>query len=310
MVTTAWPLFGLIGLGYGARRWGLLTPAKAEGVHALVYYFALPALLFLKVAAMPPTRWLHWPLVGAYYSASGIVLGVALLLGWVWFRQRLAVRGLLAVAAIYPNVGYLGLPLILTLFGEAGVAPAVLFFVADNVLGLIAATAFIEVDRGQGQQWSCTVRTVCWGLARNPMIGAVGVGAVAAALGVPVPPPVTMLGQLLGAAATPGALVALGAALAAVGQPTTERIGQVVLPVGLKLLAHPVLVWVLVTYVVTVDPLWRTVAILEAVLPTATNVYVVAQQYDIAVDLVSTTILIATGASLVTVSIVVGLLAP
>lgn len=310
MVTTAWPLFGLIGLGYGARRWGLLTPGQASGLHAFVYYFALPALLILKVAAMPPTRWLHWPLVGAYYSASGMVLSLALVLGGLCFRQRLAVRGLMAVAAIYSNVGYLGLPLILSLFGEAGMAPAVLFFVADNVFGLLAATAFLEADRGAGQPWRHTIRTVSLGLWRNPMLGAIGVGAAAASVGVAIPAPLAMLGHLLGAAATPGALVALGAALAAVGLPTVRGLGQVALPVGLKLLVHPVVVWVLVTYVLPVEPLWQTVAIFEALLPTGLTVYVLAQQYDMAVELVATTVVVSTGVALVTVSLAVGMLTP
>jgi len=306
----AWPLFGLIGLGYGARRWGLLTPALAARIHTFVYYVALPALLAQKVAAMPMPHWHHWQLVGAYYSASGLVVSLALVFGWRWLQQPCAVRGLLAVAAVYPNVGYLGLPLVLSLYGEAGMAPAVLFFLTDNVLGLSVATAFAAGGRGAGQPWYYTVGTLGLQLARNPLLGAVGAGAVVASLGWPMPLPIAWVGQRLGATATPGALIALGAALAAVGRPTASSLRYVALPVGLKLLVHPMLVWVLVTYVLPGDPLWRAVAMLEASLPTATTVYVVAQQYDLAVELVATTICLTTGAALVTVSVLGGMLAP
>jgi predicted permease len=307
---TVWPLFALIGLGYSARQNGLLTPGLAARVHAFVYYVALPALLVQKVAAIPLPPWHHWRLVGAYYSASGMVVSLALVLGWRWLRQPLAVRGLLAVAAVYPNVGYLGLPLVLSLCGEAGMAPAVLFFLTDNVLGLSAATAFAAIGRGAGQPWYRTVGTLGLRLARNPMLGAVSAGIVLASLGWSLPLSIAWLSQRLGAAATPGALIALGAALAAVGRPTVSSLRHVALPVGLKLLVHPMLVWVLVTYVLPGDPLWRNVALLEASLPTATTVYVVAQQYDLAVELVATTICLATGVALATVSVLVGVLAP
>ena len=53
MLTITWPLFGIIFIGYSARRLKLLNQAEALGVHAFVYYFALPALLCVKVAEMP-----------------------------------------------------------------------------------------------------------------------------------------------------------------------------------------------------------------------------------------------------------------
>ena len=98
--------------------------------------------------------------------------------------------------------------------------------------------------------------------------------------------------------------------LASVARPTTKRLGEVALPVVLKLIVHPALVWVVVTYIVSVGPIWRAVAILEAILPTGMHVFVMAQKYDIAVELTSTTILVATIVSIVTVSIVVGIVAP
>lgn len=310
MLTITWPLFGIIFIGYSACRLKLLNQAEALGVHAFVYYFALPALLCVKVAEMPLSQWLNWSILWAYYGAGSLVFVAALVLGRWWFHQRPAVVGLQGVAAIYPNVGYIGLPLVLTIFGEAGTAPAVLFFVCDNLVGMILATALLETDQQDRGQWHQIGRKIGAGIIRNPMIGAVWIGGMCSAFGWALPASISTLGSLLGAAATPGALFALGVSLASVARPTTERIGEVALPVVLKLIVHPALVWIGVTYIVSVGPIWKAVAIIEAILPTGMQVFVMAQKYNIAVDLTSTTILVATIISVITVSIVVGIVAP
>ena len=310
MLTITWPLFGIILIGYSACRFNLLNQAEARGVHGFVYYFALPALLCVKVSEMPLSQWLHWPIMGAYYGAGSLVFVIALVLGRLWFHQRPAIVGLQGVAAIYPNVGYIGLPLVLTIFGDSGTAPAVLFFVCDNLVGMILATTLLEADQPHRGRWREVGRKVGVGILRNPMIGAVWVGGMCAALGWELPASVATLGGLLGAAATPGALFALGISLASVARPTTERIGEVALPVVLKLIVHPALVWLVVTYLVSVGPIWRAVAIIEAILPTGLQIFVMAQKYDIAVELTSTTVLVATVFSILTVSIVVGVVAP
>ena len=88
-------------------------------------------------------------------------------------------------------------------------------------------------------------------------------------MGLTLPAPAKAFGVLLGGAALPCALFALGASL--VGHPITAGKGEVALLVGLKLLAHPLAVWVLVTYAFALQPLWAKVAVIEAALPTAVN---------------------------------------
>jgi malonate transporter len=116
---------------------------------------------------------------------------------------------------------------------------------------------------------------------------------------------VKAFGTLLGGAALPCALFALGAAL--VGRPIATGRGEVALLVGLKLLVHPLAVWVMVTHAFALQPLWARVAVIEAALPTAANVFVLAQRYDVYVDRASAIVFTSTLVSVATVSVLLAL---
>jgi malonate transporter and related proteins len=68
------------------------------------------------------------------------------------------------------------------------------------------------------------------------------------------------------------------------------------------------MVWAVGRYLFTLDPLWLTVATLNAALPAGANVYLVAQLYRTGVGLATNAVVISTGASVVTLSVVLLLL--
>lgn len=69
-----------------------------------------------------------------------------------------------------------------------------------------------------------------------------------------------------------------------------------------KLFAHPLIVWVLLSLVGGFDPIWVYTAILMASLPTALNAFVMARQYNVYVQQSSIAILVSTITSVVTVT--------
>ncbi len=71
----------------------------------------------------------------------------------------------------------------------------------------------------------------------------------------------------------------------------------------MRLVVHPLGVWALVSRVVTLDPLWAKVAVIEAALPAAATVFVVAQRYEIYVEEASSVVLFSTRLSVVSVSL-------
>lgn len=308
ILTVALPIFVLIFSGYGAGRFRLLNEPSVVGLNGFVFYFALPALLFVKMTEAPIHEAFDWRFLAAYLGGSFIVFTITMLLGRTLFGHGLAVLGVQGLAATFPNIGYMGLPLVITAFGEAATLPAVLIVAFDVGITLSVAIAIVEAGRGRGGRWGQVARTVGVGLARNPLVLSISAGALLSVSGISLHPSVKAFGDLLGGAALPCALFALGASL--VGNPVTAGMSEVTLLVGLKLAAHPLAVWLLVTYVFTLDPVWATVAVIDAALPSAANVFVLARQYGVYVDRASAAVLISTLISVITVSALLALLAP
>ena len=299
--TSALPLFALILCGYAAGRFGLMSEAALDGLNRFVFYFALPALLFFKLAATPFASEFDWRFLVVYTVASLLVFSAALAIGRVVFGSDLATAALQGAAASFSNIGYLGLPLIITAVGDSAALPGVLVLVVDNVVTLSLAAALVEagIVRRSGSGLAAASKTLR-GLVRHPLIVAIFAGIAAAAVGLPIPAPVAAFGDLLGGAAGPAALFALGVTL--VGRPVTRRTGETGYLVLFKLVVHPATVWIAMTRVVALDPLWVTVAVVMSGMPTGANVFVLAQRYGVYVARASTVILLSTAASVVTVS--------
>ena len=137
-------------------------------------------------------------------------------------------------------------------------------------------------------------------MVRNPIIIAIFTGVLVSAVSLGLPTPIENFTDLLGRAAGPCALFALGATLASF--PISSGISEVSYMTFFKLLIHPAAIWFATTRLFDVDPLWASVAILGAALPVAANVFIVAEQYDTYVERVSSAILVSTAISVVTVS--------
>ncbi len=305
IATVSLPIFALLFSGYGAKRLGLLNGASIVGLNGFVYYFALPALFVVKVAETAVGRRFDWRLVAAYHGAGLCVFAVAMLCGRFLFGHRLAVLGLQGLAVAWGNVGYMGPPLVLAAFGDGGTLPAAIILAFDIILPVSLAIALVEGDLGGKTRWLEIGQTVVGGLARNPLMLAIVAGALLSIIGLTLPSPVKAFGTLLGSAALPCALFALGASL--VEQRVTRGKSEVAWLVALKLLAHPLVVWLLATHVFFLQPLWAKVAVIEAGLPTAANLFVLAQRYNLYVDRASTIVFASTLISVVTVSVLLAL---
>lgn len=143
------------------------------------------------------------------------------------------------------------------------------------------------------------VKVLALGLLRNPMIVSMVAGLGWSATGAAVPEPVNEFLALLGGAATPGALFAIGASLAG---KSAERLEIAAWLSFCKLVLHPLSVAVAALAIFPVERQAAGVMIAAAALPVAGNVYILAQHYGVAPQRVSASILISTAVSILTIT--------
>ncbi|WP_333712001.1 AEC family transporter [Yoonia sp.] len=294
------PFFMLIALGYGSGRTGFFSPEATAYLTKFVFYFALSAMLFRFSANLSLEDILDWPFVLAYLCASGVVYILATI---VALRRGLPVTeaAVEAQCAVIGNVGFLGIPMLALLLGEAAVGPVLMVLAVDLIVFGSLIVILITGAR-DGRMSPRVLWTVTVGLAKNPMIVSITLGLLVSAYAVPIPRPVNDFLTLLGAAATPGALFAIGASLAT---KSAERVAVAGWLSFNKLVLHPAAVAIAALLLFDIDPYAAGVMIAAAALPVAGNVYILAQHYGVAPQRVSASILISTAFSVVTVSLVI-----
>ena len=294
------PFFALIGLGYWAGRTRFFSAEATAYLTKFVFYFALSAMLFrfsanLSLAEVWDTR-----LVVAYLWGTAFVYGIATIVG---FLRRLDVPtvAIEAQCAAIGNTGFLGVPMLTLLLGADAIGPVLLALAVDLVV--FSSLNVILITGARDGQFSLRMlRTIGLGLIKNPMIVAIVLGFAWSGMSIPIPAPMNDFLAILGGAATPGALFAIGASLAT---KSAERLYIAGWLSFCKLVLHPLFVGFAALFVFEVDPFKAGVIISAAALPVAGNVYILAQHYGVAPQRVSAAILVSTALSIVTVSLVV-----
>jgi malonate transporter len=288
------PFFGLIGLGYLAVRLRMFTEEGAVWLTKFVFFFALSAMLFRFAAGIDLAALFDPRFVLAYLIGSSLVWVIGLLAG----RARglpLPEAAMEAQCCMIGNTGFLGVPMLVALMGERAVGPVLMVLTIDMLVFSTLITLIIHASRSGGIRLG-TLRPILRGIATNPMILSMVAGLVWAQLHLPIPGPVDDFLSLLGSAATPGALFAIGASLA--GRKIQRLAASGWLSFA-KLALHPLAVGAM-AWLLAVDPGAAGVMIAAAALPVAGNVYILAQYFGVAQQRVSTAILISTGISIVT----------
>ena len=295
------PFFAIIALGYGAGRTGFFNEDATKYLTKFVFFFALSAMIFRFAANIELSEVWDARLIAAYLWGTAFVYGIATIVGFLR-NLNVATNAIEAQCAVIGNIGFLGLPMLTLILGEAAVGPIMMMLAVDLII--FSSLVVILVTGSQDGQMSIRIlKTVGLGLVKNPMIVAMTLGLLCSGFDLTVPFPLNEFLAILGGAATPGALFAIGASLATKSAERIEVAGWLTF---CKLVLHPAFVAFGALFLFSVDPYSAAVLIAAASLPVAGNVYMLAQHYSVAPQRVSAAILVSTAISIFTVSLVIG----
>ena len=308
VVNVALPVFATILAGFAAGRLGLMGQASSEALNRFVYWLALPPLLFLAMARAPVAEVLHVPFVGAFLGGVLAMWLLAGVIGAVVHRAPTEVMTMQGMTACFANTGYMGIPLFVAAFGEAGLAPASLATVILSALAVGLAVVGLELTGRNGGGTADAMSGAVLALSKNPLVVAPLAGLWWSFAEWPLPTPVVTLFDLLGAAAGPAALVAIGLFLAR--QAIVTDLAEIGWITALKLLWQPFVTWLLAVTVFPMDPFWTASAVILAALPTGALTFVIAQRYGVYVQRASSVILVSTIVSVVTLSALLAIYGP
>lgn len=299
------PVFGTVLVGWLLGRARLLMPEGLRGLTNVTFYALFPALLFRSMSKVRIEA-LSFDILFVFFGTSLLLFFASLPLARL-LRVPPGEGTVFALSAVFANGVGIGIPFISYAYGEAGLVPLLMIISMNSLVLLTLASFLIEV----GQQTSSRETLLgklggaAFKMVKHPVIPPIFAGLFWGELCAHVPglgTPVVLdrILQTLATAAPPCGLIMAGASLAHVGLKAHWQTASVASV--LKLVAMPLIVWVSGRWLFHLDPLWLTVATLNAAMPAGANVYLIAQLYRTGVGLATNVVVISTGFSVLTLS--------
>lgn len=282
VVTAFTPIWIIGALGWLTGRFRVASGPFQQALTGFTFTIAMPAVLFTTLSRTPLSQIQPRPLLA--FVISTVFVG---LLALVTLRGKLPDRVIGAMSSAYVNAGNLGIPIGLYVLHDATFVVSVLIF---QIL-VMSPLIFL----GLGGERSSLLAPL-----RMPVVVASVLGLGMSALGWRLPEPVMRPLDLLGGAAVPLALFALGMSLN--GSAVAWR--RVAPVVTLKLLVQPLVAFLAGRFLLHLEGHALFAAVLFAGLPTAQNTYVYAAEYGRPTELPRDTILVSSVLSLATLSVI------
>jgi malonate transporter and related proteins len=283
MFQITFPFFALIALGYAfvAMKW--LSVDAVGALNRFVLYVALPCMLFKFSAGLDLATIANQPFL-LIYGVVGISL-FSLLVAWGRFRSVSWKRvSFAALVGVFPNTGFMGVPLVVSMMGERAATPAVAIVLFDMIVTSSLAVAVSTLD---GYGWSSAGKALLGAVAgvfSNPMLWSMLAGILFAFMHWPPGPLWHEPIWLMADAATPVALFTMGGILArprVVGS-TNQKAEPSAVFVAAKLAGHPLLMCGAIVGFRSaggsIEPWVAQSLVLLAALPSASNVSFLAER--------------------------------
>ncbi len=209
---TIFPFFLLIFLGSVARRKGFIPDSFQEPANRLIYYFAIPALVFRSTALASLDREFHLGVLLATLAASATIYTVT---GLFCHLKSFPARRCSAIVQSvgHGNLGYIGLPFSLYYLGESGLAKTAIIASVMVILQNVLSVSALQVFSGESSSSGNKLANVFFNLCKNPVILSSLAGIVASDVGLPMPKMLVHFLEMLGSIAPPMALLLIGASL-------------------------------------------------------------------------------------------------
>ncbi|MCL2839261.1 MAG: AEC family transporter [Defluviitaleaceae bacterium] len=204
------PLFLLIILGYGLKRFAFFNDGFLRGGNKFVFYIALPVTLFRNLYMSDIGELLDLMFIAFLIGMTLIVFLVIWGLSVIFIKDK-KILGAFVQGAFRSNFALLGIPLLFNMAGEAGLARAALIvtFVLPlfNIFSILVLAGCSDSGKKVGPL------TIAYTVIKNPLIIGIALGMLASVSGMTLPNIIDHSTSYLANMATPLAVICLGAGI-------------------------------------------------------------------------------------------------
>ncbi|HVP86711.1 MAG TPA: AEC family transporter [Casimicrobiaceae bacterium] len=298
------PLFLLVLLGFALTRWGKWPKAVADALTRFAFSVAIPALLFRLMSDFSQLPPVDLRVLIAYFGACFLVFVLGRFIAARLFHLDGVAQSVFGLGGIFANNVLLGIPLAKVTLGQASLPVISLVLVFNSLTLWTLATVSVEWARHRSFSWSGYVQAAKAVLA-NPVVASILTGTAWGLAALPLPGFVDQTLALIGEAAVPLSLIALGMGLGEYGISEGWRISASM--TLLKLTVQPAVVWMLAR-LLGLPPLETQAIVLLAALPVGVNVYLMSRQFKTLGAPVAASLVLSTALAAATTPLILTLL--
>ena len=307
VLNSALPIFALILTGFICGYFSVFDKTATDNLNRFAVYLALPSLMFVAMSKITPDQVRQLGFVGAFCAGFSITFAVAFAISRARGR-RVANASIEGLDAGYSNVGFMGIPMCLLVFGPESAPASIIATLFTACILFLFAVVVVEIDLQKGNSFWSTGAKVARSLLTSPLLIAPIAGLCIGLSGLKVPTPFESFTTLLGGAASPAALVCIGLFLAQESVVSDDAVSIGIL-VAMKLILQPAITALFAFYVFTMPPLWSHSAVILSALPIGSGPFTIAKLYGLEAGVTSGAILASHIFAVLTVSLLVAWLA-
>jgi malonate transporter and related proteins len=278
-----------------------------DNLNRFAVYLALPSLMFVAMSKISLDQVKQIGFVAAFCGGFAVCFAVAFVISRVRGR-RVANASIEGLDAGYSNVGFMGIPMCLLVFGPESVPASIIATLFTACVLFLFAIAVIEIDLQKGKTFWLTGAKIARALFTSPLFIAPVAGLVVGLNGLTLPGPFVSFTTLLGGAASPVALICIGLFLAQ-ERVVSDDAASIGILVSFKLILQPLVTAALAFHVFSMPPLWSHSAVILSALPIGSGPFTIAKLYGLEAGVTSGAILVSHIFAVLTVSLLVGSLA-
>ena len=294
------PMFSLIGIGYLLKRIQFMSEQDGTVLSKFAFYILLPPLMFTSILSGDASKSLNINFIFSYEIITIFIFAVTYLLGSI-LKLKTMEKGIFGLNSAYPNYGYIGVPLCILAFGAEAAIPLALILLADTFV-LLTTLIFYKLTETRRTSLQELSKEIVQRFIYNPLMMSVFVAFVFSVADIKIVTAINKTLSIVAASATAVALIALGISLNVTSINKQKSI--LFLVTLIKLVVHPILIFIIFQFQNSIDPIWVKTAIVCASLPVAANVFVLANYYKTFKSESAAAITVTTIVSSITVTIV------
>lgn len=303
VLNSALPVFALILTGFVCGFFGVFDQTATDNLNRFAIYLALPALMFTAMSKITPDQIQQFGFMGAFFGGFAVTFAVAFSISRARGR-RVANASIEGLDAGYSNVGFMGIPMCLLVFGPESAPASIIATLFTACVLFLFAIIVVEIDLQKTDSILSTFAKVSRAIFTSPLLIAPVAGLVVGLSGLSVPASFASFTNLLGGAASPAALVCIGLFLAQ-ERVVSHDMRSISLLVAMKLILQPAVTALLAFYVFSMPPLWSHSAVILSSLPIGSGPFTIAKLYGLEAGVTSGSILASHVFAVLTVSLLV-----